>query len=633
MGRSVLGWVCVCAQLSIPVPRFLFWVVLTPLLISSSGLVCIERTGDTRLASLDLGVLGVNRLGFDPMVRVYDLWLPEGATTATVRAVTMDPAAYATWYVQRGDGVGVSGGIGVGGGRFTIDLPPDGHLLLVGVYPPGGAIDKYTVTINPACTEGVPCSDGNECTADYCDPMTEQCVLTPVADGVACDFGGLPGGMCASGTCEEGQPRHPNELGPYKIGYTTFVAEDPARVIDPDALTAPKWMLGEDGNWPLYIRVMYPADDEASGPSLMYSPDNPLYPGPLTTGSSYPSTYGALADVPVANPPPGSNGFPMVVYSPGRTFNGLLALEDAHEILASHGFVVALIDHTADVLRSIKTTDPDLSWDSRCPLSGTNHVACRTPDVPFAIDVMLDRNADPNDLFHLSIDPDAIGLEGESAGFGTILAATAGVDELGLVSAGIIPDDRVKAIFPADGRLNGVTEESFSAIQVPVFAFTGRHPERRGAATSLLTNAATPPAYKMGSWINGAHGSVGGDVCTWRARVLDAVEAETATSWDTSETRTYGGESVFEHCPASIFEGHTPEDIALVGFSASAIPEDMPTGIPQSELYRLKIFYLVAFFETYLAEKDYYARFLTEEYAEQNEPLIHFGVGEFPGVP
>jgi hypothetical protein len=74
-------------------------------------------------------------------------------------------------------------------------------------------------------------------------------------------------------------------------------------------------------------------------------------------------------------------------------------------------------------------------------------------------------------------------------------------------------------------------------------------------------------------------------------------------------------------------------DIEGVGFDASAIPDDMPTGIPQSELYRLKIFYTVAFFERYLANNEYYAQFLTEEFASQNEPLIHFGVGEFPGVP
>ena len=39
------------------VPRLLFWALLTPLLISSSGIVCTP-TGDTRLASLEVEVFG-----------------------------------------------------------------------------------------------------------------------------------------------------------------------------------------------------------------------------------------------------------------------------------------------------------------------------------------------------------------------------------------------------------------------------------------------------------------------------------------------------------------------------------------------------------------------------------------------
>ncbi len=164
--------------------------------------ITCERMGDTRLASLELEVLGIDRLAFDPMVRVYDLWLPPGATTATVRAVPMDPLARVTWYVPDGAGMLASGIIGVGGGEVTIDLPPDGYSLYIGVFPPGGATNTYIVAINPACTAGAPCSDGNECTADFCNPSTEQCVLTPVADDTACDFGGLPG-LCIAGVCEE----------------------------------------------------------------------------------------------------------------------------------------------------------------------------------------------------------------------------------------------------------------------------------------------------------------------------------------------------------------------------------------------------------------------------------------------
>ena len=178
---------------------FLFFVALSPALL---GLTC-QRTGDTHLALLEIEVLSVNRIvDFDPMVRVYDVWLPEGATTATVRALPMDGVARVNWYAPNGDGTIEAGAIGVGGGEVTIDLPPDGESITVGVFPSGGATNGYVVYINPACTAGVPCSDGNECTADFCNPSTEQCVLTPVADDTACDFGGLPG-LCIAGVCEE----------------------------------------------------------------------------------------------------------------------------------------------------------------------------------------------------------------------------------------------------------------------------------------------------------------------------------------------------------------------------------------------------------------------------------------------
>ena len=152
-----------------------------------------NRTGDTRLSSLELEVEGVDRLAFDPTVRVYDLWLPEGATTATVRAVPMDPAARVTWYVPDGAGMLASGSIGVGGGEVTIDLPPDGYSLYIGVFPPGGATNTYIVAMNPLCPQGDACYNGGRpgtCVSDTCEfapfPCTEQGILDAIA------FGGGP---------------------------------------------------------------------------------------------------------------------------------------------------------------------------------------------------------------------------------------------------------------------------------------------------------------------------------------------------------------------------------------------------------------------------------------------------------
>ena len=180
------------------VRRLRFWVLLTPLLISSSGIVCMP-TGDTRLASLEIDVFGENRIAFDPALRVYDVGIPPDTTTVTIRTEAMDSQARLTWYVPDGEGMLASGTLGVGSGQVTVDLPPDGFSLYVGVFPPGRAVDTYIATFAPCSSN---CNDGDDCTADVCDPANGSCSNPVEVDGMTCDFGGLPG-MCASGTCEE----------------------------------------------------------------------------------------------------------------------------------------------------------------------------------------------------------------------------------------------------------------------------------------------------------------------------------------------------------------------------------------------------------------------------------------------
>jgi hypothetical protein len=68
----------------------------------------------------------------------------------------------------------------------------------LGILPLIGCGDPQPVQ----CEMAADCNDGNDCTADLCDPSSKTCSHGPAVDGTKCNFGGLAG-VCASGECEE----------------------------------------------------------------------------------------------------------------------------------------------------------------------------------------------------------------------------------------------------------------------------------------------------------------------------------------------------------------------------------------------------------------------------------------------
>jgi hypothetical protein len=142
---------------------------------TSTGISC-SPPGDTTLSALEFKVLGEDQIVFDSAQRTYNVWLPISADVATVRAVSTDPGAQVAYTLHTSSGLIEEGDFGVGGAEISLDLPLDPSWLKISVEAPEGGRARYRVQIWRGCSD---CDDGNECTADTCDPVVEQCVHTP----------------------------------------------------------------------------------------------------------------------------------------------------------------------------------------------------------------------------------------------------------------------------------------------------------------------------------------------------------------------------------------------------------------------------------------------------------------------
>jgi predicted dienelactone hydrolase len=253
------------------------------------------------------------------------------------------------------------------------------------------------------------CSDGDD------DAAAEQ-PTTTTTEAVAPDASLAP----------------PAEPGPHAVGRTTLELDDGSR------------------SRPLVADVWYPADADAVGDPSIYQ----FIPGIEFASES------ALAEVPVAADGP----YPLVIYSHGS--GGLRYVASFFtELLASHGFVVASVDHvgnTAVELVAGGDVDRDqIAYD-------------RVLDVEFLIDQMLAASSAGEGLLSGSVDPERIGVSGHSFGGFTAFAAVGGyTNDLGTVPG----DDRIDAVVamaPAS-ELNSTDE--LEAVDVPTLLVSGTRDE------------------------------------------------------------------------------------------------------------------------------------------------------------
>ena len=464
--------------------------------------------------------------------------------------------------------------------------------------------------------------------------------------------------LLAPSTGLAGSPDHPfyppDELGPYAIGHTTVVITDLSR--NPDG-SAPATSAGR----PLYVHIWYPAGAGPGAP-IVYTWNNPVYsqnPG----GTVYPGlpnlppmTFpAATSSHPVTEKAPLSKGrFPLLVATHGDEVTAAKNMPDTLETLASHGYIVASVEHTGNndayFQASFLEGDFHLSLGPN-PLLGSNVILQRSKDVSFTIDEMLAGAVDQKSHidFSKAIDSEDIGVLGYSLGGETTLATVTGIS-----SANYPADRRVKAAFMGAGTNYGLLLNAgdYANARVPLMFF--------GNDTGIAYNnfnafTGSKPKYLID--IAGINHHVGGYQSSWCTDFQNSMQVVNPAvfpqafinssglnasdlanyTFDSTFYFTYTGareSGVYDYCDASAFNGITDAQLTAIMFGDSsilAVKNELQPSMPLkpevaiAETTRLTNWYAVSFFNKTLQHSDDYDEYLKNSAANQRQnPLVRF---------
>ena len=420
--------------------------------------------------------------------------------------------------------------------------------------------------------------------------------------------------VVAAPLCASAQVPDPGAIGPYAIGHTSF------RVVD-----ASRNATSEFGGRPVAVEVWYPADVSdvtSETPEAVYSFDpiyrrfrlpgancrtNPIYVDATSLASEWSSTpvYEGIA-------PSAAAPFPLVLLSPGWK-NRAITYSRFAELVASHGFVVAVTQHYLDGVGDGCTTGAPAEPSDPFPVAMLN----RPIDLMFMLDALTQRNADGANLLFNSIRSDLVVAAGHSLGGYAALALAGGDDVVcdlttfdanqqptsctpvsivvnGQPAGTTLPDTRIKAIVTLDASNPLLQFSELQRIAVPALTI-GESFEAPAAAWNAFFPARQHAAISSRS--------------SYRLDVLGALHQ--------SFTRSCTGAVVqFDH-----------------GYVSTTNMLNQPqctTALPQAEVARLSAKYTVAFLKRTLAGDTAYQRMLTPGAVLRSETNIEFFVTE-PG--
>ncbi|MDE1922057.1 MAG: hypothetical protein KGI55_01415 [Gammaproteobacteria bacterium] len=463
----------------------------------------------------------------------------------------------------------------------------------------------------------------------------------------------LVSGAALAGFSDEGGHRAPDALGPYGIGHTTLVIVDASRNVDG---SVPAVGAGR----PLYVHIWYPTNLRTSQ-HVVYTWNNPVYnqnPG----GAVYPglpdlpalSFTGSTSLNPVAEHAPLARGdFPLLVASHGNETGATKVVPDTLETLASHGYIVASVEHTGDddawYQAYFLETYLGLPLGPNDNILGPKLIYQRSMDVRFVIDAVLDGLVDQKSgiQFSRQVDADEIGVLGHSLGGQTSLATVTGIS-----SQGLPPDPRVKAAFMIEGTNYGLllNASDYANARVPLLFFGND----MGIAYDNF-NSFTHSRQKYLVDVSGMSHHTGGYQSSWCQDIHNSLTAVNPavfpqvfgdpSAFNPSDIANYVFDATFyfsytgaresgiyDYCDASVFDGISDAQLVATLFGNPgilAVRDELKPLMPMrpevsiAETTRLTNLYAVSFFNQTLKHDQDDARFLSNSDANQRaNPLV-----------
>jgi dienelactone hydrolase len=458
----------------------------------------------------------------------------------------------------------------------------------------------------------------------------------------------------------------PDETGPYSIGHTTVILTDTSRNLDGST------PVDGDGRF-LYLDIWYPTD-VVTDARILYDWNNPLYnenPGGLVypgLPDLPPMTWdGSVSTNPIAEGAAlaREGKFPLLVASHGNLVASAKNMPDTLEMLASHGYVIASIEHTGNNDAQYQASLFNNPFFLNTPVGpnptlGDETILQRSKDVSFIIDAVLDGLLDQATGIEFTgqIDEKAIGVLGFSLGGMTSLATVTGIGAQGHPA-----DHRVKAALMGGGSNYGLLldTDDYANAEVPLMFL--------GNDTGIVYdkfNEFTGTKIKYHVDIADFNHHIGGYQNSWCQDFQSSMEAVNPDVFptvffapetlDPSDLATYGFTStfywiytgtrnsgVYDYCEPSTFDNLSDEVLVDVLFGSTdilAVRDELIGSMPLkpeasiAEITRTTNWYAVAFFNSTLKQEKGYKRYLTDsKNNERANPLVELEVDCFKEKP